>query len=360
MTVSLKNTTRRSHAFAMTCLISGIALTTTPVHAVADPGAAHPAETPMTETVETVETAAAAPPADRIGLDEVIQRASTHSFQVLQAAVELERVQGAGQEARAELLPGAELRVGGDNLDGATIGSFGDLRDDLSFSRYSTSVALTLNTNPGAALAGLAAAGDRTDAAQSALDNARRTAILEAAVAYQRLLLYSAIEQIAEESSVDASRFVQIATARADAGLISGADVARAQVEASRNLAALPSAHAARRNAGIHLALLLDMDPEQELHVADTPEGPGLWSKLDVEHSNEGDVNKRPDLVAAQQRASAAARTVSAAWWDILGPDLDLGARERFIGLETDDLEDTSVVWGFLAFTFDFGELARG
>jgi outer membrane protein TolC len=305
-----------------------------------------------------------------IGLDEVIDRAQSNSFAVLEAAIELERRQADRRGARAQLLPQARLEVGANDLNGANVGSFGDTSGDLSFTRYSPSIGVSIQTNPAAALSRLRAARGNDEAAQAASQDAGRIAILEATIAYQRLLLQSALENIAQDTADDASRFVTLSTARAEAGVASGADVARAEVEVARALASLPTVRAARRGAGIELAVLLDLAPDEELRIADDEVGaaartaPQQPQQLQINTDTTADdvggiIEQRPDLRAARLRAEAGGQALKAAWWDLIAPDLNLGVRERLIGTDVDDLEDTTEVWGALAFTFDFGELAQ-
>ena len=119
-------------------------------------------------------------------------------------------------------------------------------------------------------------------------------------------------------------------------------------------------AQAGWEEASIRLATLLRwpthvaIDPAQRDVVAIA-----LIDDTDTYRLVESAATSRPDLEAAKKRASAASKEESAAWWDFLGPDLDLGLRERFIGTDDESLNDTFIAYGFVGFSFDFSEAGR-
>ncbi|MFT4571392.1 MAG: outer membrane protein TolC [Candidatus Binatia bacterium] len=290
-----------------------------------------------------------------IGLDEVLQRARTDSYAVLEAAAQWRASQARVDRARGAMLPQFTLRAGASHLNGAQVGSFGDLQDNVEFSRYQPSLEFTLRANPGEALARMRASKLDSTAGDHAHANAQRVAMLEAALAHQALVLSAAEERIAEDLAADAARFVSIAQARADSGVASGAEAARAEVDAARALADLPQAKASRENAGVRLATLLRLPISNTLRPRET-EVASLQRSADAAS---GEPTRRPDVETARARALAAGETLRAAWWSVVGPQLELGVGERLIGVELDELKDTTQAWGLLTFTFSFEALAQ-
>ena len=96
------------------------------------------------------------------------------------------------------------------------------------------------------------------------------------------------------------------------------------------------------------------IDPEQnDLHAI------ALISDADTERLVKSAASSRPDLRAAEKRALAASEENTAAWWDLLGPDLDVGVRERFVGTDDESLDDTFIAYAFVGFSFDFSEAGQ-
>jgi outer membrane protein TolC len=182
----------------------------------------------------------------------------------------------------------------------------------------------------------------------------------QAAIAYQNLVLARASMAISDQLATDASTFQMIASARAEVGLGSGADVARAQTELARAEQTRIRARAGWEDTSIHLATMLRwptnvlIDPDQDdIHAI------ALISNADTERLVQSATSSRPDLRAAEKRATAASKENTAAWWDLLGPDLDVGVRERFIATDDKSLDDTFIAYAFVGFSFDFSEAGR-
>ncbi len=298
-------------------------------------------------------------PTRTISLAEVIARAREDSAAVLEAAANLDAASGRVQTATGPLLPGAALVVGGSSLNGRQVGSFGKEKD-VAFGRFEPSASIFYRVNPGFSLARASRFAHEAEAAALAVQDAARTAALQAAVGYFDIALARASVQIAGELVRASERFVGITQARAQAEIVSVADVFRAEADAARARQALIQAHAQWERASVRLAVLVRWPPnellipsEQEMRPRALVD-PGASAELQAEA-----VRARPDLRAAEARARAADRQMSAAWWDILGPEIDAGVRERFIGTEISDLGQTTLAHFFVSLSSDFGELGR-
>jgi len=295
-----------------------------------------------------------------ISLAAVVARARDDAYAVLEAAAEVDAASARVQSAAGTLFPSATIEAGGDYLHGRQVGSFGEVRDDLSFGRFEPSVGIFYRVNPGAEIGSTAQARHEADATALSAEDARRTAALQAAIGYFDIMLAYASVQIASELVQDSERFVGIAQARAQAEIGSGADVSRAEADAARAKQALIHARGRWEIASVRLAVLLRwpanellVPSEQELRthaLIDGSAGQGLAAEAD---------RTRPDVRAARARVQAADSRTSAAWWELFGPELDAGVRERVIGTAIDDLGPTTLAHAFVGWSFDFGELGR-
>jgi outer membrane protein TolC len=294
-----------------------------------------------------------------VTLGQVLQTARDRAYAVVEAATKLEAAAGRVQSAEGALLPGIDVRLGGSHLDGRQVGSFGEVMD-ASFGRFEPSAGVFYRVNPGAAWARAERFRRDADAAAFDVSEAQRIAMLQAGVGYFDLALARASQEIAGQLAADAERFVDITRARARAEIGSGADVARAEAAAAGARQAAIRARGLWETASIRLAVLLRWDTEELLvpaenelrtaSIVDVTAGGALRAEAE---------QARPDILAAQARTEAAARELSAAWWDLLGPEIDVDVRERFIGTELDRLGDTSLVSGLARIAIDFAELGR-
>jgi len=296
----------------------------------------------------------------RASIDQVVEVARQHSNQVLQAAARIEVASGRVQSADGALLPGIDARVAGSYLDGRQIGSFGDQRDGVSFGRFEPSVGVYYRVNPAAAYVRTEQFRREADAAAHDLREAERTAMLQAGVGYLDLALNYASQQIALSLVGDAERFVAIALARERAQIAGGADVARAQASVARAKQVAVRMRGQWEGASIRLATLLRWPTDELLLPADSDLHPtSLIDAMAGARLYEEAEISRPDIRAARARRAAADKEVLAAWWDLLGPEVDVTLRERWLGTQVSDLDSTHLVNGLVGFSFDFGELGR-
>lgn len=295
-----------------------------------------------------------------ISLAEVVSRAREQSFLVLEAAEDVEGASGRVQTATGELLPKAALEVGGSYLGGRDINNAGAVLDDLSIPRYEPSVQIYYRVNLGAALARRAGSRHEADAMGLSAEDARRTAALQAAIGYLDVAMAYASVQITEQLVEDSRLFVTITQARAGAEIGTRADVARAEADAARAQQTLIRAQNAWERSSIRLSVLLRWPPGRRLAPSEREIRPAAL--LDSDRAGglyEAARQARPDLRSAHARLEAAESQASAAWWDLLGPEIDAGARERLLGREIDDLGRTTLAHAFVRFSFGFDQLGQ-
>jgi len=293
-------------------------------------------------------------------LAEVVSVAREHSNRVLEAAARLDAASGRVQEADGALLPGVGVEAGGSYLRGRDINNAGEVLDGLDYGRFEPSASIFYRVNPGAAVTQSQRWRREADAAAYDAQEARRTAGLQAGLGYLDLVLAHASFLIAESLVADAERFLGITQARAQAEIGSGADVARAEAETARARQTALRARGRWEQASVRLAVLLRWNPGELLVPADRK----LQPRPLVDESHGQDLRAeaeqaRPDLRATHARAEAASRLATARWWELLGPELNAGVRERLIGRELNDLNNTTLAYVFLGFSFDFGEIGR-
>jgi outer membrane protein TolC len=295
-----------------------------------------------------------------VSLSEVVSVARERSNRVLEATARIDVASGRVQEAQGELLPGAGLDIGGSYIRGRDINNRGDVLDGLDYGRYEPSVSIFYRVNPGASAKRALRWKREADAAAYDASEARRTAALQAGVGYLDLVLAHASFQIAETLVTDAERFLNITHARRQAEIGSGADEARAEAEAARARQTALRARGRWEQASVRLAVLLRWNPGELLMPADRALRPlAIVDEARTQQLGVAAEEARPDLRAARARAEAASHLASSRRWDILGPELDAGLRERLMGRQIDDLDNTTLAHLFLGVSFDFGELGR-
>jgi len=295
-----------------------------------------------------------------VSLAEVVSVAREDSNRVLEAMARLDVASGRVQEADGALLPGAGIEAGGSYLRGRDINNAGDELDGLDYGRFEPSASIYYRANLGAAITKSQRGRREADAAAYDAQEARRIAGLQAGLGYLDLVLAHASLMVAEDLIADAKRFLGITQALAQAEIGSGADVAQAEAETARARQTALRARGRWERASVRLAVLLRWDPEELLVPANwelqpTPLVNGAhWQDLRVEAEQ-----ARPDLRATHARAEAASHLATARWWELLGPELNAGVRERLIGLRLRDLTNTTLAHVFLGFSLDFGEIGR-
>lgn len=293
-------------------------------------------------------------------LADVVAAARKDSYRVLEAAARVEIASGRAQEADGALLPGASIEVGGSYLRGRDIDNAGRVLDDLDYGRYEPSVSIFYRVSPGAAVAQSQRWRREADAAFYEVQDARRTAALQAGLGYLDLVLAYASSQIAERLVRDAKRFVGIAQARAQEEIGAGADFARAETEAASARQTALRARGLWHQASVRLSVLLRWNTSELLVPAERELTPAAL----VDGNRAGDLSAaaetgRPDLRARNCRVEAISRLARARWWELLGPEIDAEVRGRLFGREINDLANSTLAQVFVGFSFDFGELGR-
>lgn len=295
-----------------------------------------------------------------VSLSEVVVRAREHAYAVIEAAADVDAASGRAQSAAGALLPGASLEAGGGYLNGRQIGSFGEVRDDLAFGRFEPSVGIFYRVNPGAEVARTTGARHEVDAAALSMQDAQRVAALQAGIGYFDLALAHTSVQIASQLVQDSERFVGIAQARAKAEIGSGADVARAEADAARAKQALIRARGRWQAASVRLAVLLRWPPNKLLLPSENKLRPHALIDARASDALVAEAERaRPDVGAARARALASESRSSAAFWDLLGPEIDVSVRERLIGTTVGDLGPTTLAHAFVGLSFDFGAVGH-
>ena len=296
----------------------------------------------------------------RISLVDVVTRAREHALSVLEAAANLEAASGRLQRVAGELLPSASLDLGANYINGRGINNAGAILDDLDYGRFEPSVGLYYRVNPGAVWARSAAERHNSDAAALSVEEARRLAALQAAIGYLDLALAFAEQQIANQLVEDGQRFVGITEARSQVEIGSGADVVRAQADVARARQQAIRAGARWEQASIRLAVLLRWSPDERL----LPREPELRTDALIDTSastelEEEALRSRPDLQAARARHNAREADTAAAWWQLLGPEIDAGLTERLFGRRLNNLDRTTLAYAFLRFSVGFDDVGR-
>jgi outer membrane protein TolC len=206
---------------------------------------------------------------------------------------------------------------------------------------------------------------DAAAASQSAVFNEK---VLQAAIAYQRLVYSQAMIAIREEAVEHATRLVEITSDFAEAGEGYPADAHRARADLGRREGELLEAEEAVGDASTALALVLRLDPSTRLVTTDTDVVP-------VDLFNQGKplesliaqaIAARPDLESAEILVNASSTRAELEHWRPWLPHLYVGySAGGFGGNENSDLKgfggrgdfDVAAVWQLE--NFGFGNAAR-
>lgn len=308
---------------------------------------------------EVVDDASEATKARAVSIVQVVKTARDDPTSVLEAAARLEAASGRVQTNDGKLLPGLSVDYRVRYLNGREVGSLGVVAD-VNFARFEPTAAFFYRNNPGAAGTGSKAERRFADAAAYDLQEARRQAMLQAALSYQDIALTRASMAIANQLVQDARSFYEIAGARAKAQVASGADVARAEAALAQAQRAEIQAKAFWKGASIRLAQLLRWDLAEMLTTKDSEVG--LQPVVDDSSAPAltGEASRaRPDVQAAQKRAEGGALRRKQAWWDLLGPEINGSVGGRLVGRQMSRLGTTFVGYAFVGLSFDFKQGGR-
>ncbi len=272
-----------------------------------------------------------------ISLADALESAISQNVESALARAEVEIARKDAQISFGKLVPALEFGGRISRTDGTVQGSFGGLRD-VEFGTYEHGAALTYRLNPGALIhERIAADLALEEATLHALDVEQRL-ILRVAELYQDLLLAKENLRIAEALLEDRKKFAEVLKKRASAGVGLGSEVARAEANLARDRRHLVDARNRWESTSVRLAVVHRYDPDTLLVPVE--DEVSSWSILpDAEMSDlEARAQDRPDVEAARLAEEGALHRVSAAWWDLFGPDLTATAGLHFIG---DKFRDT-------------------
>ncbi len=307
----------------------------------------------------TLETAGTR--AQRIGLEEALARALKENLDLALARVAEERVRARSTIALGRLAPRIELGGGAARTDGRVQGSFGDLQD-VEFDTIDPGVGLFYRVNLGARLLEALAAGQETDAAEYGTLDSRQRLLFQIVELYHDLLLGEAGVQIARRRVEDGEQFVSIVSARQRAGLGLESEVARARAKLARDRQDLAQARAVWEGASTRLAVSLRFPPDVLLLGAQEKLLPRDFAPKAPEAEVLAQARERPAVQALHLGSEAADRRSRAAWWKLVGPEVDLWVGETYIGESVGGLKGGTRYGAFLGWTLSLdkaGEISE-
>ena len=294
-----------------------------------------------------------------VSLADVVGEAWSRSPDVLVAESRL--AQRAGETAAIDgaLWPELALQASAGYVDGLELSNFGATQS-VTFARFEPAVALRYRLNIGERVVAAQAARRRQDASAADVAEARRQAVRSAALAYHDIAAQRAALDISEQLIADADAFLRIATARAQTGVSSEADVALAQAELAEARRARIDAQANWKVASVTLATLLAWDPVVVLSPVErtVTTTPNLRTD-DAAALSEVAFGGRGDVQADVARLQAAQRHRAGARWDVFGPDLAVELRERLLATDADPIGNTTLMFASVGWVFRVGDIGR-
>ena len=303
--------------------------------------------------------AAASPDAHRsIEFTEVFEVALDQNLDLELARAEEELSRMRWRSTASRLAPELQLGAGVGHTDGRVQGSFGELRD-VNFDTTEAGGSMRYRVNLGARILDTFAANREVDAAIYGVLDTRQKLLLRVATLYNELVLSEVGSKIARQRAEDGEQFLNIVSARERSGMGLGSDVARARAELATDRQAVVRSQALWETTSVSLAVVLRLDPEILLV-------PGEDRLLPLEFLSAGGApdaaskaSARPDVKISRERAAAAAKRFSAAWWDLAGPELDARARGNFLGDHASDLKSGSNVSAIVGWTLSLEKFAK-
>ncbi|KKN59113.1 hypothetical protein LCGC14_0545220 [marine sediment metagenome] len=295
----------------------------------------------------------------RISLANALDRALAENVDIGLARAEEQIAQTKDQVSKGVLLPVLEFSGGAARTDGRVQGSFGELRD-VEFNTYNPQVAMGYHINLGSQIhKALATRRDLDFAVLQTLHTEQRL-LLRVIELYQNLALSRIGIKIAEQLVADSEQFVRIASTRTALGVGLGSEVARAKAKLASDRQQLVQARNIWETSSVRLAVVLRLNPRVLLEPTDEKLVPINLIPSPETWKVEENVRVRPDIKAAVRRTMAASHQVSAAWWDLLGPELTAEVRQIYIGDRLssgfNDRTDSRLL---LSWTFSFDKIGR-
>lgn len=319
-----------------------------------------------------------------IDLPTALRLAGANNLHIALAAERVEQALAKAQASRAKWLPSLNAGISYNKHDGRIQSTTGEVIEanrgslyiggGVGFGRAPLNGGaggpprLFVDMSVADLLFELLAARQMVDAAaarQSAVFNMK---VLEAALAYQRLVRAHALTAIGEEAVMHATRLVDITAAFAEAGEGYPADAQRARAERARRQGELLEAEEAVDDASTALALVLQLDPTTQLVPTDQDVVPlDLFNQgQPLESLIAQAIAARPDLESAEMLVIASSTKADLEHWRPWLPHLYAGfSGGGFGGNDNSDLKafsdrsdfDVAAVWQLE--NFGFGNAAR-
>lgn len=271
-------------------------------------------------------------PTRRVSLPQVAEAALQNHLELTLAALE----EAAAQERLAMTqhgwLPALSIGAGFSRLDGRRQGSFGELRQ-IEFDRYDPQLGIALAWNVGERLHQVRARWHEHLASRYRLLDVRQKVLLGIGQLYQSLVLSRAAVEIAGQLAEARRAIAELIRARVAGGVALQSDLAQAQAALAEAQGQQVAARNEWRQASIRLAQVLRWDQ-------DTLLVPG--EEMPTAHPLAGlppeDVSGRFDLKRLKQNMAASQDNIASAWWQLLGPNLEVEWRHTGLGTRLDDL----------------------
>lgn len=295
----------------------------------------------------------------RISLAEALDIAFADNIDLALVRAEEQIARGRRLSSRGALLPSLQIGFRSGRKDGRVQGSFGALQD-VTFSTDEAGAALVYRNNLGARLHQALAERKSVEAAELLSLRAEQRLLVRVTDMYQSLMLAHAAVRIADQLVEDSEKFLTIARVRAEGGLGLGSDVTRAQAKLAADELDRIQVRNLRDEIGRQLAVTLRLDPARRLEPAERRLAPSTFLSREEAADHFLDAaGDRPDVMATRRQADAAKSQLSAARWELFGPDLlaDLGHFE--IGLSASDLEGRDERQALLLWTFSPQEVGQ-
>lgn len=295
----------------------------------------------------------------QISLADVLDRALSENVDLALARAEEQIAQTKNQVSKGVLFPTLEFGGGAARTDGLVQGSFGELRE-VKFSTYNPQLAVGYHMNLGEQIHKTLASRRDIDVAVFQTLHTKQRLLYRVIELYQNLALSRIGIKISEQLVVDSEQLVSIASNRTASGVGLGSEVARATVKLASDRQHLVQARNLWETSSVRLAVVLRLNPNVLLEPADEKLIPLNLIPNPKTWNTDENVRVRADIKAAEERTMAASHQVSAAWWDLLGPEITTELRKVYlgdrIGNEFNDRTDFRL---FLFWTFSFDKVGR-
>lgn len=295
-----------------------------------------------------------------IDLPTALGLAGAKNFDVLQAHARLAEARGTRNEMLGRFVPEYTGSFTARRTDGRIQASFGDLAR-RSFDTFIPATGVELTLNPGRALFDALAAQRRLTAAAADAEQVTQDVLATVAQLYFGLQRAQARVRIAEEAVAAAREFARIGVDRERVGTGLKVDVLRGEARVAADEARLAEARRSLREASVHLAMALRLDPTVTLFPLETV----VRQRTLVDPGRPLDelmqraVGSRPDLAARRRQVAAAESGHDSTWADAVGPNVYGSFEESAIGTRVGDLGNRQIYGGFVGFRLSPASIGR-